>query len=72
MKTVPMTRAAGESAQAHIARLLALDLTGLTAEEQAELVLQLCAAERQCRQAREQLLPMEKGESEGGPAKACG
>ncbi len=72
MKTVTMTRAAGESPQGHVARLLALDLAGLTAAEQAELVFQLCAAERECRQGRGQLLPMEKWESEGGPAKACG
>ncbi len=57
MQTETMTRMAGELPQAHLARLLALDLARLTAEEQAELVFQLCAAERE-RRAREQGLPV--------------
>jgi hypothetical protein len=72
MKTVTMTRSAGESPQAHIARLLGLDLADLTAEEQTELVFQLCVAERECRPSREPLLPLAKWENVGGPAKACG
>jgi hypothetical protein len=63
MKIDTMRRAVGEGPQSHIARLLALDLTDLTAEEQAELVFQLCAAERESLQDREQLLPLNRWEN---------
>jgi hypothetical protein len=55
--TNALARRADESLQAHQARLEAIDLITLTPAEQAELVFQLCAAEREIRRFREALLP---------------
>jgi hypothetical protein len=52
-----LARRAGESPEAHLVRLDAIDPAGLTIAEQAELVFQLCGAERERRQ-RQQLLPL--------------
>jgi hypothetical protein len=55
--TAALARRAGESLQAYQARLEAIDLVTLTPAEQAELVFQLCASEREIRRSREALLP---------------
>jgi hypothetical protein len=56
MSIEALVRWASEGPEAHLARLEAIDPASLTIAEQAELVFQLCAAERERRQ-RQPLLP---------------
>jgi hypothetical protein len=66
MSIEALARRAGEGPEAHLARLEAIDPASLTIAEQAELVFQLCAAERERRQRLLRPDPFPPGERMAG------